>query len=244
MKQRLFFTLATVGLLLLAISGTLHAKDVLYQYCLAGGIYDEATGNCKVAIKMEFNYPAWVSDSVAFLWPVLDILLSEQREYIQRIDQIFTLEESSSYLVFKYEEFAHGDSLRSVVFTVESYTGGIRPLLVFHSLTFDIHEERVMTWEDLFMPDADIIAVLQPLVENDLKSQLEEVANSNDISISGIDEMSDYQIWALDDGSLVFYFEPYTVTDLTRDGFAVSIPLAELSDIVNPALLLEEQQDE
>ena len=112
---------------------------------------------------------------------------------------------------------------------------------MFHSLTFDTHEERLLTWEDLFMPDADVIAVLQPLVENDLKSQLEEVAGSDDISISGIDELSDYRIWALDDGNLVLYFEPYTVTDLTRDGFAVSIPLADLADVINPALLPEGQ---
>lgn len=237
MKRTLHFTLVIVGLLLVAISSVLHAQDESRQRCMAGGIYDEATGSCRLAVMMEFNYPDWVGDSFAFLEPVYDLLLAERDEYMRWNDELFIPGAPGGHLTFTYEEFAHGESLRSVVFTVDSDLGGVFPYIVFRSLTFDLANESVLMLDDLFIEEADVLAALQPLVTAELEAQLGDTANANLIIGEGTDELSDYQAWALEDGNLVLFFSPYTVARRNSVSFTVSIPLVDLSDIIDPARL-------
>ena len=112
MRHKRYLMLTVTALLLLAIGGTLHAQDEPRSRCLTGGTYDEATGNCQIAVKFEFNYPDWIGDSAAFLGPVYALLLSEQQEYLQRINDIFIPDMGRGYLVFRYEDSAYGETFR------------------------------------------------------------------------------------------------------------------------------------
>lgn len=236
MKRRLYLTLIAAVMALMAVGGTLHAQDGERHRCMVGGIYDEATGTCRLAITMDFNYPDWIGDSFAFSGPVYDLLLAERDEYMRWSDELFTPGVVGGHLTFTVAEFAHGESLRSVVFTVESYTEGTDPYSVFRALTFDVESESVVTWDDLFVEDADVLAALQPRVTAELESQLGDAVDAR-LLTENTDEVSEYHAWALDDGDLVIFFAPYTVSHQTADSFTVRIPLAELTGILNPAIL-------
>jgi hypothetical protein len=236
MKRTLHFTWAAAAIVLITISGTLHAQEEDRHRCMVGGIYDDSTGSCRLAITMEFNYPDWIGDSYAFSGPVYELLLAERDEYMRWNDELFTPGAPRGHLKFTYEEFTHGESLRSVVFTVESDIGGVSPYIVFRSLTFDLERESVVTLDELFIEDTDILAALQPLVTAELEAQLGDTVSERSLTES-TNELRDYHAWALTDEGLVFFFAPYTVTHETSDSFTVSIPVDNLSGVINPMLL-------
>ena len=136
-----------------------------------------------------------------------------------------------------FEEFEHGAALRSVVFTISTYTGGAHPNRYFLSTTVDTVADRALTLEeDIFQPGADVIAALQPLVVADLTAQMGEYADPAWIN-TGTDELTDYVAWAIDTGDLVLYFPPYQVAAYAAGDFTVRIPVDNLYGVINPMLL-------
>lgn len=237
MNRTFRLTFITLFAMLAALTGgLLHAQDKPVD-CPLGGGYNEEAGQCDMAITINVAYPNWIRDYEAALTAVGNQLASVRSEFLGAVDMMFVPYSWAGSLDVTYEEFEHGAALRSVVFTIDTYTGGAHPNHYYLSTTVDTIANRVLTLEeDIFQPGADVIAALQPLVVADLTAQMGEYADAEWID-SGTDEMTDYVAWAIDTGDLVLFFPPYQVAAYAMGGFQVSIPVDDLFSVINPMLL-------
>ena len=237
MKRTFRITFITLFALALALTGgVLHAQDEPVD-CPLGGAYNEETDQCDMAITINVAYPNWIRDSEAALTAIGEQLAAVRTEFLSAVDMMFVPYSWAGSLDVTYEEFEHGAALRSVVFTVGTYTGGAHPNRYFLSTTVDTVADRALTLEeDIFQPGADVIAALQPLVVADLTAQMGEFADAEWIN-TGTDELTDYVAWAIDAGDLVLYFPPYQVAAYAAGDFTVRISVDDLSGVINPMLL-------
>lgn len=139
-----------------------------------------------------------------------------------------------------YETFQHSSAVNSVLFNVYSYTGGAHPNTYFQTFTFNTDTNTVYTLADLFKTDVAVPDVLVPFVRADLQETLKDFP---DFIESGTDPHPDqttypgldnYANWVLTPDALVIYFPPYQVAPYVAGPQQVSIPLAELKDMLNP----------
>lgn len=237
MNSRFRAALITLLALMIALTGgVLHAQDEPVA-CALGGVYNEETAQCDMQITINVAYPNWIGQSETTLTAVGEQLASVRTEFLSAVDVMFAPYSWAGSLDITYDEFEHGAALRSVVFRVDTYTGGAHPNHYFLSTTVDTIADRVLTLEgDIFQPGADVISVLQPLVVADLVEQQGEYADLEWIN-SGTEDLEYYVAWAIDAGDLVLFFPPYQVAAYVFGGFQVNIPLEDLSSVINPMLL-------
>lgn len=236
MNRTFRITFITLFALVVALTGVLHAQDEPADCPLAGS-FNRETGDCDFMLTVEIAYPNWIKDDETALTAVGSLLTSVRAEFFSAVDLMFAPYSPAGSLYVTYEEFEHGESLRSVVFTVSTYTGGAHPNHYYVSTVVDTVAERVLTLEeDIFLPDVDIITAVQPIVVADLVEQQGEYADLEWIT-SGTSDLMSYTAWAIDTGDLVLYFPPYQVAAYAMGGFTVRIPLAELAGVINPMLL-------
>lgn len=237
MRRMFRLTFITLFALMAALTGgMLHAQDEPVD-CPLGGAYNEEVDQCDMAITINVAYPNWIRDYEAALTTIGNQLASVRSEFLGAVDMMFVPYSWAGSLDVTYEEFEHGAALRSVVFTIYTYTGGAHPNRYFLSTTVDTIADRVLTLEeDIFQPGADVIAALQPLVAADLTAQMGEFADADWIN-TGTDELTDYVAWAIDTGDLVLFFPPYQVAAYAAGDFTVRIPVDNLSSVINPMLL-------
>jgi hypothetical protein len=236
MNRSFRLTFITLFALLAALTGVLHAQEEPVD-CPLGGAYNEEADQCDMAITINVAYPNWIKESEAALTTIGNQLASVRSEFLGAVDVMFVPYSWAGSLDVTYEEFEHGAALRSVVFTIYTYTGGAHPNRYFLSTTVDTIADRALTLEaDIFQPGADVIAALQPLVVADLTAQQAEYADADWIN-TGTDELTDYTAWAIDTGDLVLFFPPYQVAAYAAGDFTVRIPVDNLSGVINPMLL-------
>lgn len=237
MNRTFRITFVTLIALLAALSGTALAQGDASAACPLGGMPNEETGGCDVAVTMNIAYPSWIGESEAAVTAVGDLLTAARDEFLGIVEFMFAPYSPAASLDISYIEFEHGAPLRSIVFTVNTYTGGAHPNYYYLSVTVDTLADRVLTLEDdIFQPGADVIAVLQPLVAAELAAQQGEYADIEWIN-GGTDELSDYVAWAINAGTLELFFPPYHVAPYAMGGFEVSIPVDDLASVINPMLL-------
>jgi hypothetical protein len=236
MNRSFRLTFITLFALIAALTGLLHAQDAPVD-CPLGGAYNEEADQCDMAITINVAYPNWIRDYEAALTTIGNQLASVRSEFLGAVDMMFVPYSWAGSLDVTYEEFEHGAALRSVVFTIYTYTGGAHPNRYFLSTTVDTIANRVLTLEeDIFQPGSDVIAALQPLVAADLTAQQAGYADADWIN-TGTDELTDYVAWAIDTGDLVLFFPPYQVAAYAAGDFTVRIPVDNLSGVINPMLL-------
>lgn len=79
------------------------------------------------------------------------------------------------------------------------------------------------------------LEILAPLVRDDLSAQLGDMTDAEWIAM-GTDpaEPFNYRSWALTNDALVIYFDPYQVAAYAAGPQVVSIPLADIADVLAP----------
>lgn len=237
MNRMFRMTFITLFALLAALTGgVLHAQDEPVD-CPLGGTPNEETGGCDFSVTIDISYPNWIRDSEAAIVAVSDVLADIRNEFLAAVDMMFVPYSWAGALEVTYEEFEHGAALRSVVFTIYTYTGGAHPNHYYLSTTVDTIADRALTLEDdIFQPGVDIVTALQPIVVADLMEQQGEYADAEWITM-GTSELNAYGVWAIDTGDLVLFFPPYQVAPYAMGGSTVRIPVDDLAGVINPMLL-------
>lgn len=225
---------ALVLIILLVFAGLAAAQDVA---CPLGGYIDEATGACSYGITINIAYPDWLTESEAASTAVGTLINDIQTGFLGDLSMMVGPYFNGAYLDVSYQEFEHGAPLRSIVFTISTYTGGAHGNVFFDSVTVDTFANRALSLaDDIFVPGADVIATLQPLVVAQLVEQQAEFADLEWIN-SGTDGLDDYLAWAINAGTLELFFPPYQVAAYAAGSFQVSIPVDDLAAVINPMLL-------
>jgi hypothetical protein len=229
--------------LILSEGGLAHAQTE--DQCFAKrGRWDAETEQCtlKGGIELNLDYPLELADG-GFMEETIDAYLDDlQRGFITDFADS-GLTDSVGYpwtLYVDYETFPVSPELVSLKFRVETYTGGAHGIAAFKTFIFDLAENRLLTLDDLFLPDVDPLATVAPLVHDLALAQLDEMGGMSDADwiATGTEPLPEnYQSYVLTDDSLVFFFPPYQLAAYAAGTQTISVPLSEIADALNPAFV-------
>ena len=120
-------------------------------------------------------------------------------------------------------------TLRTESLVLEEYVnvGGAHPETYYEALNYDLGTWKPITFDTLFKPGADPVAVLDPIVENELKNRLQGApVDANPIGA----EM--YKNFALTDDAVIFFIGQGMWTIEAAGAQQVSVPRSELASIL------------
>jgi hypothetical protein len=239
MKQRVIIGCVVAALI---ISASLPRAAAQEDDCLQkGGMWDTAQQKCliDVGITIKIDYPLDLSKT-AFIGQVVNQFLAEQRTAF-----LSPLTEERLYyspgpltLQIDYDTSNFSDQIVNLKFTVYSFQGGAHGTTTTTTYTFDLGQQRVLSLSDLFVPGSDPLSEIGPLVEADLDARLTtDLAHLSDADWihQGTGENPDnYRSWTITPDGLTFYFDAVQVAAYVAGTQTVTIPLAQLSDILVP----------
>jgi len=116
---------------------------------------------------------------------------------------------------------------QSLVFEEYTNLGGAHPETEYDAVSYDLGKQAPATFDTLFKPGSDPVAVLDPIVKADLEKQF--VGLTIDPNLIG-DKM--YQAFALTDDAVIFFIGQGMWTIEAAGATHVSIPRSELSSIL------------
>ena len=239
MKQRLII-ISIIAVLI--VSASLPRAAAQEDDCLQkGGMWDSAQQKCliNVDITVKIDYPLDLAKT-AFIGQVVDQFLADQRTAF-----LNPLTEDRLYyspgpltLQIDYDTSNFSDQIVNLKFTVYAFEGGAHGNTTTTTYTFDLGQQRVLSLSDLFVPGADPLSEIGPLVEADLDARLTTDLNHlSDVDWihQGTGENPDnYRSWTIMPDGLTFYFDPVQVAAYVAGTQTVTIPLAQLSNILAP----------
>jgi hypothetical protein len=227
-----------IAILLLLAFGTLTTsaaqEDVCYE---KGGTWNADDTTCIIQhqIDMDVSYPITLAQ-----YPVVeqtvDTFVAETRsQFLAGVTapEMFNFPSPGGFfLSISYEEYRFSDTVTSLVFTISDYTGGAHPNSYYKTFTFDLEQERVITLGDLFVEGSNPLAVISPIVQQDLITRIGEMTDPTWIEQGTGENPENYQNFAITPDALIFFFPPYQVAAYAAGPQQASIPLAQLNAIL------------
>ncbi len=115
----------------------------------------------------------------------------------------------------------------SVIFEIETYTGGLNSESGLGTFTYDLSSGRRLNYQDIFENTADLLPFLSSYCRTALLEKLGEPFAESIIRGTRQDPLN-FEYFALDGTGLVVYFPPDQVADYAKGEQEVQIPLTLL----------------
>ena len=115
----------------------------------------------------------------------------------------------------------------SLVFEEYANLGGAHPTTSYQALNYDVGNKTPITFDTLFKPGGDTVAVLDPIVKKQLQNQLQGL--ELDDNPAGADT---YANFALTDDAVIFFISQGSWAISAAGAQQVSIPRTELASIL------------
>ena len=227
---------------LLAVSAVSAEEDA----CITKfGTWDAKTQKCEIksGVEVSLKYPLELAGKGIAETTVDSYLQQTQQQFVQAYTPDYSLPAYANYwtMDIDYELYHFSDSVMTIKFNFDYYTGGAHPNHDFKTFTFDLAGNKEIALEDLFAEGTNPWKAIDVYVEQDLSKHLAEAIGtqliSEDLAIihSGTGENPDnYRNFALTPDSLIFFFPPYQVAAYAAGPQQVSIPLSQLIALLNP----------
>jgi hypothetical protein len=194
----------------------------------------------EVSITVDVSYPQALAETYPFTKTVmLDYVNQARTEFWTNVGEFLT--PTFGFHSFPWsmeisgEVIEHSPRIVSVLFTGYSYTGGAHGGSFFKTFTFDLENEQVLTLEDIFAEGVDPYAILSSISREELMVRLAEFPDFVEPGTAPLPE--NFVNWVLTSDSLVLYFPEYQVAPYVAGSQEVTIPLADLSANLNPAVV-------
>ncbi len=136
-------------------------------------------------------------------------------------------------LMISYEE-VRSDATVSYAYIIHLDTLGAHPNTFYRTFTFDLATGEELKIEDLFVSRSGYLARLSAIAEFELSKSLGEFANLEYIRQGVAQDPINFQSYVLDGDALVLIFPPYQVAPYAAGTQSVSIPRAQLAEILRP----------
>jgi hypothetical protein len=174
---------------------------------------------------IDMSFPVTYPDQ-----PAVATVLKRQRDpFVETVSQP-PVRDVPKALDIKSTSYASGPpDARTESLVLEEYVnvGGAHPETYYDALNYDLAKKSPITFETLFKPGADPVAVLDPLVETDLRNRLQGApVNANPVGA----EM--YRNFALTDDAVIFFVGQGLWTIEAAGAQEVSVPRSELASIL------------
>ena len=174
---------------------------------------------------IDMSFPVVYPDQRA----VVDVLTKQREQFIAVVDEP-PVRDVPKALDIKSKTYRSGtptSGTESLVFEEYDNFGGAHPVTNYDALNFDLGKKASITFDTLFKPEADPVAVLDPIVQAELKKQLPG-APVGDNPVGA--EM--YKNFALTDDAVLFFISQGQWTISAAGSQTVSIPRTQLASIL------------
>ena len=204
--------------------------------CMAtGGFWDEETSRCTLTtgLSIEINYPPMTE---SFASTIVQEFLNELQiaivgMYAEVFDPVW--ERFPWALAVDFESYAFSETIISYNFSVYQYTGGAHGNTFFATFIFDLENERVLGFDDLFLEGVNPLETIAPIVQTSLEEQLADYDPDLEWIAEGTGMNPDnYLNVVVSEDSVIFFFPPYQVGPYAFGPQQVSVPLSELNGIL------------
>jgi hypothetical protein len=234
--KRSLFALSLLAVLLVAALPAFAHED----HCTEVGGVTDADGACIQAGSLQITsvYPieaAHVSDEMA---AAIDAYIQTSfDEFVGQFAQGFVPSVAFPWVLDIQSETLDGVSTVSAVFTRGTYTGGANGITEYHTVTAVVDGGNVLTLPEIFVEGVDPYTTLQALVEPLIAEQAGDMTDAQMIADGTAPVPENYENWAMTTDSLNIYFDEYQVAAGAQGPVAVSIPLSELTGVLQPQYL-------
>jgi hypothetical protein len=209
-------------------------EDVCYE---KGGTWnaEDTTCNIQHQIEMDVSYPITLAQ-YPIVEQTVDAFIAETRsQFLAGVTapEMFAFPSTGGFfLSISFDEYRFSDTVISLVFTVADYTGGAHPNSWYRTFTFDLAQGREITLGDLFIEGSNPLAVISPIVQQDLLTRIGEMTDPTWIEQGTGENPVNYQNFAITPDALIFFFPPYQVAAYAAGPQQSSIPLSQISAIL------------
>lgn len=136
----------------------------------------------------------------------------------------------------------NGTLLTSQLTEFTSIAGAAHPMTIIHSFNYSTTFGGPLNISDLFLSNSDYLNYISGVCIKQLTdyAQKEGYTNINDMITSGASpDLKNFNTWNIKDDNLVITFNPYQVAPYVFGTQTVSIPLSEMTSMINPKGPLE-----
>ena len=221
-----------LGLMSLPTS-ILAQDDVCFE---RGGYWDTETGQCRyqAGLTISIDYPLEYVDHEFADITITEYLNAARRDFMTNFTE-YGLGYSSVAnweLNITYGEFRFSEDIVSIQFNIYEYSGGAHGNIYFETFTFDLANQKILNFDDLFQEEFDPLVTIAPIVQADLETQLGDMTDSQWIQDGTGSNPNNYRNFIITGESLIFLFPPYQVAAYVAGPQSVTIPLADLQSIL------------
>ncbi len=139
-------------------------------------------------------------------------------------------------LAIEYDEVL-GPHTVSYVYTMYADTFGAHPNSFYRTFVFDAETGKELTLAELFAPRSGYLKRISEIARFELQKKLGEDVDVSYMQQGTEPDAINFQTFVIEGDSLVFLFPPYQVGPYALGPQSVSIPFAQLEDIVLPKYL-------
>jgi uncharacterized protein DUF3298 len=197
---------------------------------LGGAVQAEQT--CHIQTKtatysIEISYPLDYSDQQA----LTDFVKQDKDEFVDFTaahpprDRPYERGVRSSL----YTSGRAASGTQSVVLELYSDSGGAHPVTGFQSFNYDVSAHRPITFDTLFKPGADPVAILDPIVQREMDKHWQGYGGPAPRNTLGA---RTYQNFALTDDSVIFYIPQGMWLAEVAGPQPISVPRSELASVL------------
>lgn len=146
------------------------------------------------------------------------------------IDSVKPLSTPIPYgLSITYETRTASSKVISVVFFINTSTGGAYPEPGLATFVYTRKDGRRLSYPDVFSNSNGLLEAISALCRESLAAQLGNRAEKDMLDAGTAPDFANFELFALTDEGLRIYFPPYQVAPYSEGYLWVSIPLGKLS---------------
>jgi hypothetical protein len=127
-----------------------------------------------------------------------------------------------------YRSGSPASGTASLVFDEYTDLGGAHPVSGYQAFNYDLGKSAAITFDTLFKPGTDPVAVLDPIVRRDLEKHFKDYGRIDDNTLGA----KTYQNFAITDDAVIFFIGQGMWLPEVAGPREVSIPRAELASIL------------
>lgn len=194
-------------------------------------------GQCVLTLdaKVSVDYPLDLATQHDLIAKTIDpFIQSVKNDFVDSLKGGFYPVPAPYELDIKYDTVNHSAGVVSLVFTVYEYTGGAHGITTITTYTFDTANNRLITLDDLFTNTIDALKIVAPIAQAAIAKNLGDMNQSDMLQQGTAIDPKNYDAFALNADSITFYFQQYQVGPGAAGIQQISIPLAQLSSVLQP----------
>lgn len=179
------------------------------------------------AYTLDISYPELYPDPkavIAYVTQTRDAFLNVAKSPAPR-DMPYTLAVTET----EYNSAVPPRGTQSVVFKAVQDVGGAHPETTYNSFNFDQGYRKPITFDNLFSPGTQPLAVIFPIVQSELQKQ---TGLTNPVQpVDGLDP-SKYENFAITNDTVIFFFSQGELLPESAGALQVSVPRPAIDSMI------------